>query len=302
MKLMARKAKEANTVKVPSLREDFIKAISTSYQLLSTAQDLSPNNKAVAKSIEDLIQKLTQCQSPALVQSLLNAPELKEARKYLPDLCAKADCETEKYWTRQMLAQPISDLSEYFNFPRYKELCAAEFNLFKDHSFERISFLGSGAMPMTAFMLAKMYPDVPIVCVDYDEEACKLSRQLCEKLGLQDRVTILHMKALDYTPADKELVFCAALLEGKKDVYAHLDKYNSALIVRDAEGPYQYVYKAAELPKAHFQQVAKTEIDTRRINTSRFFIHKPELRHDRPQHEPSPQRNRKSGPALCPCN
>jgi hypothetical protein len=292
-----KKTKEDNTSKLPSLLEDFAKAVSQTYALLSTAQDLSPNNKVVAQAIEDLIKKLTQCQSPEIVKALLAAPELKDARKHLPDLCAKADCETEKYWTREMLKQPISDLSEYFNFPRYKELCRAEFDLFKDHSFGRISFLGSGAMPMTAFMLAQMYPDVPIVCVDYDEEACKLSRQLCEKFGLQDRVTILHMKALDYIPADNELVFCAALLEGKKDVYKHLDQYNSALIVRDAEGPYQYVYKAAELPRAHFQQVAKTEIDTRRINTSRFYIHKPELEHARPRHEPS----KKPGPAPHHC-
>lgn len=291
-----RKTKE-DKAKIPALRADFVKAVRQTYELLASAQDLSPRNNAVTQAIENLIRRLSQCQSSALALQLLAAPELKEARKNLPDLCARADCETEKYWTRKMLAQPSSDLSEYFNFPRYKELCRAEFDLFKDHSFSRISFLGSGAMPMTAFMLAQMYPAVPIVCVDYDEEACALSRRLCEKLGMQDRVTILHMKALDYIPAENELVFCAALLEGKKDIYAHLDKYNSALIVRDAEGPYQYVYKAAELPKAHFQQVAKTKIDTRRINTSRFYIHKPELHHAYPRHIPSPQGNRKSCPA-----
>ena len=278
-----KKQKHSGDTKIPALREDFIKAISESYKLLSTTQDLSPNNQAVSRSIEALIQKLTQCRSPALTKSLLSAPELKAARKNLPDLCARADCAMEKYSARQILAQPSSDLSEYFNYGRYKELCDAEFDLFKDQAFGRISFLGSGAMPMTAFMLAQVHPDIPVVCVDFDEEACNLSRQLCEKFGLQDRITVLHMKAVDYIPAENELVFCAALLEGKKAIYKHLDRYNSALIVRDAEGAYQYVYKAAELPGAHFRQVAKTKIDTRRINTSRFYIHKPAFHHRRPQ-------------------
>ena len=278
-----KKQKPGNDAKIPALRDDFIKAINESYRVLSAAQDFSPNNQAVSKSIEALIQKLTQCQSPALTSLLLSAPELKDARKNLPDLCARADCEMEKYSARQILAQPSSDLSEYFNYGRYKELCRAEFELFRDYSFQRISFLGSGALPMTAFMLAQMHPDIPIVCVDFDEEACNLSRQLCKKFGLQDRMTILHMKAIDYIPAENELVFCAALLEGKRAIYRHLDRYNSALIVRDAEGAYQYVYKAAELPRAHFRQVAKTQIDTRRINTSRFYIHKPAFHHARPR-------------------
>ena len=269
----AQRSQEDSVTRTLSLREDFIKAINDSYKLLSTARDLSPDNEAVAKSIMNLRQILTECVSPEMTKFLLTAPELKEARKNLPELCGRAECETEKHWARTLLAQPACDITEFLYYPKYKALCSGEFDLFRQYSFNRISFLGSGAMPMTAFMLAHMHPNVPIVCVDSDEEACNLSRQLCEKLGLQNRMTILHMKAIDYIPVKNELVFCAALLEGKKEIYEHLDKYSSALIVRDAEGPYQFLYKAAEVPKAHFRQVAKTELNTRRDATSRFYIH-----------------------------
>jgi hypothetical protein len=272
-----------NTEKPSPFRDDFIKAINQTYELLSSAQDLSPSNEAVSRSVTDLRRILSECVSPEMTEFLLTAPELKEARKNLPDLCGRAECETEKHWARSLIAQPDCDITEFLYYPKYKALCGGEFDLFKQYSFDRISFLGSGAMPMTAFMLAHMNPDTPIVCVDFDEEACTLSRQLCKKLGLQDQVTILHMKAAGYIPAQNELVFCAALLEGKKDIYEHLDKYNSALIVRDAEGPYQFLYKAADVPQAHFRQVAKTELNTRRDATSRFYIHQAETAHARPQ-------------------
>jgi len=272
--MKAARLNEDTATKTLSLREEFTTSINRTYNILSTTQDFTPGNKAVSDAIANLRRILTECVSPEMTKFLLTAPELKEARANLPALCGQAECETEKYWARNLIAQPACDLTEFLYYPKYKALCEGEFDLFKQHSFSRISFLGSGAMPMTAFMLARMHPGVPIVCVDFDEEACNLSRQLRGKLGLQNQMTILHMKAADYIPAENELVFCAALLEGKKEIYEHLDKYNSALIVRDAEGPYQFLYKAAEVPEAHFQQVAKTELNTRRDATSRFYIHK----------------------------
>jgi len=261
-----------------NLASDFqqqaVKAIQQSYCLLSKEQDLSPENEAVTESLTTLVRTLTQCQEPELTKFLLTTPELKHAREQLPVLCGQAECEMEKYWARRFIASKACDLTEFWYFPEYKELCRAETELFEKHSFDRISFLGSGALPMTAFFLAEQRPDLKIVCVDFDPEACELSRQLCRKLGLTDRVTIKCMDALEYRPVENELVVCASLLDRKEAIYNHLDKYDCALIVRDSEGPYRYLYKAAELPKPCFREVSKTKIDAQRINTSRFFIHK----------------------------
>jgi hypothetical protein len=260
-----------------SLAVDFQKqavhAIQQSYDLLSGEQDLSPKNEAVTRSLTALVRTLTQCQSPELTSFLLTTPELERARRQLPDLCGQAECEMEKYWARRFIAGNARDLEEFWYFPEYKELCRAETALFENYSFDRISFLGSGALPMTAFFLAQQYPDLPIVCVDYDPEACDLAQQLCDKLGLGDRVTIKCMDATKYQPVRNELAVCASLLEEKEAIYNRLDKYNCALIVRDSEGPYRYLYKAAVLPEACFREVSKTEINARRINTSRFFLH-----------------------------
>ena len=72
-------------------------------------------------------------------------------------------------------------------------------------------------------------------------------------------------------PEKNELVVCASLLQGRQDVYQRLERHNCALMVRDAEGAYQFLYKAAELPQSGFREVAKTAVDPSRINTTRYY-------------------------------
>lgn len=255
------------------MKQQVVAAIRQSYALLSREQNLSPDNAEVTQSLTHLVRTLTQCQSPELIKFLMDTPELAIERENLPALCGKAECEMEKYWARKLLSRPSCDLAEFWYFPEYTALCQAEIDLFKQHTFSRISFLGAGALPMTAFMLARHLPDTPIVCVDYDAEACELSKQLSKKIGLRDHVNVQWMDALSYTPVDNELVICASLLAGREEIYRKLDGHDCALIVRDSEGPYQYLYKAAELPqRLRFREIAKTSIDSMRINTSRYFV------------------------------
>src|SRR5690606_41432214 len=91
------------------------------------------------------------------------------------------------------------------------------------------------------------------------------------KIGLKDQVEVRRMDALKYAPIQNELVICASLLQGREQVYRNLYNHDGALIVRDSEGPYQYLYKAAELPMPRFREIAKTTINAKRINTSRYF-------------------------------
>ncbi len=254
------------------LQAQAVAAIRQSFALLSREQNLSPDNQLVTSSLTHLVRTLTQCQSPELAKFLLSTPDLAAEREGLPILCGQAECEMEKFWARRLLSRTACDLAEFWYFPEYTELCSAELDLFKQRSFSRISFLGSGALPLTAFLLARHCPDTPVVCVDYDTEACDLAAQLGKKIGLKDRVAVDCMDALKYTPVENELVICASLLQGREEIYRRLDNRDCALIIRDSEGPYQYLYKAAELPKTRFREVSKTKIDPRRINTSRFFV------------------------------
>lgn len=254
------------------LKQEAINAIRASYQLLRAETNLSPLNDRVTHSLTHLVRTLTRCQSPELAKFLLEAPELSVEREHLPTLCGMAECEMEKFWAHHLIARPVCDLAEFWYFPEYTELCQAELDLFKTRKFDRISFLGAGALPLTAFLLARHCPQSQIICVDFDEEACALAEKLAHKIGLKNQVTIQRMDALQYLPGQNELVICASLLQGREQVYSNLQAHDCALLVRDAEGPYRYLYKAAELPSAQsFREIAKTQMDARRINTSRYF-------------------------------
>ena len=254
------------------LKQEAVNAIRASYQLLRTEKNLSPLNDHVTHSLTHLVRTLTRCQSPELAKFLLDAPELAVEREHLPTLCGMAECEMEKFWARHLIGRPVCDLAEFWYFPEYTELCQAELDLFKTRRFDRISFLGAGALPLTSFLLARHCPQSEIICVDFDEEACDLAEKLSRKIGLKDQVKVERMDALQYVPAKNELVICASLLQGREQVYQNMQGHDCALIVRDSEGPYQYLYKAAELPSAaSFREIAKTQMDARRINTSRYF-------------------------------
>lgn len=254
-----------------ALKQQASDAIRQSYKLLSTEQNLSPHNESVTASLTRLVHTLTHCQSPELVEFLMGADDLKEEREKLPALCGIAECEMEKYWAQKLIARPVCDLSEFWYFPQYMALCRAEIDLFKEKAFSRISFLGSGALPLTAFLLAQNCPQIKIACVDCDAVACDLSEQLSRKTGLGNHVNIHHMNAQEYTPEENELVICASLLQGREQLYQRFTDHDCALVVRDAEGAYQYLYKAAELPKSSFREVSKTVVDAQRINTSRYY-------------------------------
>lgn len=255
------------------LKQDAVHAIQDSYRLLQAEQNLSPTNDRVTHSLTNLVRTLSRCQAPELACFLLNTPELTVEREELPLLCGLAECEMEKFWARHLIDCEVCDLREFWYYPEYMSLCQAELDLFKSRRFSRISFLGAGALPLTAFMLAHHCPDTPVICVDFDREACDLAKQLSRKIGMEDQVQVTYMNALEYRPVPNELVICASLLQGRTEVYHNLQAYDCAMIVRDSEGPYRYLYRAAELPAPEiFSEIAKTSIDPKRINTSRYFV------------------------------
>ena len=103
----------------------------------------------------------------------------------------------------------------------YRALCRSELALLGERQAERFAFLGSGALPLTAILLAQDSPGVCVTCVDSDGEACELAARLVALLGLKGRVTVTEGDARDHRPADGETVICASLLHAP-GLYARL--------------------------------------------------------------------------------
>lgn len=252
-------------------KKNAVDTIRQSYRVLSTESNLSPQNPLITNSLTKLVRDLSlYSKSIEISDFLLQTPELENERSHLPTLCAKAECEMEKYWAKRILGGE-ADIPDFWYHDEYRALVDAEAMLIngmdQPHS---ISFLGAGALPLTALMLADRFPQAKIRCVDFDAEATELARCLAHKSGYP-HIEFYNINASEYRAGQGELVICASLLEGKDKIYKGLETAGCTLLIRDSEGIYRYLYKPADLPTSGFCEKAKTDIDSRRINTTRLF-------------------------------
>jgi hypothetical protein len=241
--------------------------------------DFSPENPVINSTLGGLVRTLCDWQTSADLAAIDLDPDVAPLLADLPRLCACAECEMEKWWCRKILAQMQTEtcpanraLAAFWYMDNYRELYAAERTLMTDAQHRKAVFLGSGALPLTAILMAEADPEASIRCVDSDAIACDLSRELISALGLSARIEVICGSAQTYIPRADETVICASLLSGE-GIYEHLFAHGvKTLLVRDAEGLFRLLYKPAVLPQnGCYVERAKTRPCHTRINTSRLF-------------------------------
>jgi len=249
----------------------FLKQI---YRTLAHQSDLSPDNPQVNHCFGQLVATLREWQSNGFGHHLADHPELSHIAEALPRLCARAECEMEKWWCRQILASDCPGaqaLAAFWYLDEYAALCRSELQLVGENARSGFAFLGSGALPLTAILLAQSCPDARISCVDCDEESCTLSERLLKLLGLSQRIDVNRADAEHYEARADETLICASLLDAPSLFELLPGRRVRHLIIRDAEGPYRFCYRPARLPGNAYAELAKSEISHDRINTSRYF-------------------------------
>lgn len=244
------------------------------HETLGSQQDLSPENPKVNSCLSRLVATLQDWQRRGYGSDLADDPDFAGLASSLPRLCARAECEMEKWWCRRILASEcrgVQALAAFWYLDNYRSLCRAELDLLGHAQAGRFTFLGSGSLPLTAILLAQESPETDVTCVDCDGEACEMAEELVSLLGLSRQITIANSDARSSQPRSDETVICASLLDAP-GIFDHLGACNvKRLIVRDAEGPYRFCYRPAELPGPEFIERAKSSLSAERINTSRYF-------------------------------
>ena len=243
---------------------------------LSRQTDLSPNNAEVNSCLSRFVVTLKSWQRASFGGRLADSTAGAPLAERLPRLCAKAECEMEKWWCRKILASECPGaqaLAAFWYLDEYDALCKSELALIEGQGMraQSFAFLGGGALPVTALLLAIRRPDATVTCVDCDGEACELGERLVMLLGLGGRVRVVHGRAEDHVAAPGEAVICASLLRAPALFDRLAGQRVSRLIVRDAEGPYRFCYRPATLPGGAYVQRAKSHLSPERINTSRYF-------------------------------
>lgn len=252
--------------------------------VLRQQDDLSPNNQLVTEHLTKLVETLQDSVANGYSDQLISDLTLLDKASELSALCGSAECEMEKFWAKEFishadkLGKPLQkgDLKKFWYQAEYESLCRAEWDIISSCNLKdeinQICFMGSGALPLTAILAAYDSPNLKIKCVDFDKEACELSKQLIEALGLSNQIEVINQAALDYQPSKKELIICASLLVNKAGVYEDLlQKGADYMMVRDAEGVYQFLYEPAQKPSKDFEKLAQTTKTDTHINTSILY-------------------------------
>jgi len=254
-------------------RETAISFLNETFHVLRAQTDLSPGNHTVTHILRRLVGTLTGWHRAGFGADLANVPELAEARGELPRLCAAAERAMEKWWCRKVLTSrtPSAALADFWYIGNYRSLCKAESGLAGSKALREASFLGCGALPLTAILLAQADDRAHLRCVDADGEACDLAGELIRTLGLNEQIEIEHARAEACALTPGATVICASLLEAP-GLYAHLTACGAArLLIRDAEGVYRWLYRPAVLPGPAFGEYARTSLSPTRINITRYF-------------------------------
>jgi hypothetical protein len=255
-------------------RAHAIKFINQVHETLSDQTDLSPNNPIVTHWAQRFVGFLGATHLEDWASHLPDAPELAKATAHLPLLCARAECQLEKWWCRRFLAShdiSFNGLAEFWYFENYRSLIGAELALLGPTVASSATFLGSGALPLTAVLLASLLPGLRVQCVDNDPEACELSSALVRRLGMEDRTTIIEARAEEVQFQSGDVVICASLLQAPT-LYEALAKNGAkTVVIRDAEGLFRLCYKPASAPPIRYCPGGRTAACASRINISRLF-------------------------------
>jgi hypothetical protein len=182
------------------LKENFSK--------IDQQKSLSPENPAINESLSKIVNALIKaedCQWKSSQCSIHNSVKSK-----LPEKCMVAEIELEKYWSKRIASE--KDLEKFPYIKNYRDIVRQEIRLLsnpggKKNNFDRLIFLGSGPLPLTAIEMSK-HIDQKIICVEMNTDFVDISKSLIQRLSLCDQIEIRHNRAekIDFLMNDIPIV------------------------------------------------------------------------------------------------
>lgn len=186
--------------------------------------------------------------------AVLDHPQITAIRTNLLHLCSTGEYKLEHHWSWRVICSdhPHSELRRFPYYQNYEQLTSLEYaaiRTLRRHPIARVLFIGAGPLPLTALLLAQQ-ASLVVDTLDNCREACRLARQLVNRLDLAALVRVYHGDATDYCLSETyDLVIVAALAgldrSAKARILAQLAGQVPAgqlLIVRTAQHLRQLLY------------------------------------------------------------
>jgi L-amino acid N-acyltransferase YncA len=169
------------------------------------------------------LERLIFAEPPEGQDAMLN--ELAEVeRAYLNDAYCRWETEIEYRYARAVLAGEEKSLDNYQLGARFERLLERELSLLSGLSApERILFIGSGPLPISAYYVHRL-TGKPVDCLDRSPEAVDISRRVIEEIGLSDSMRVFNGLGEDFNIKNYDLIIVALLAKPKRRIMRNLRK------------------------------------------------------------------------------
>jgi GNAT superfamily N-acetyltransferase len=145
------------------------------------------------------------------------------------------------------LLKSEAPLCDYLLYGRFDALVRRELSLASDIWPDRILFIGSGALPISAIHI-HLQTGLPVDCVGPDPEVVATARQVLQKCKLDNSVRAFCEGDGGYDVSAYGLIFVGAAARSKTNILRHLRKKSRMgchILCRTTHGLRQLLYEAA---------------------------------------------------------
>ena len=154
------------------------------------------------------------------------------------------ETELEHRFARQIVDGSAS-LREYHLYGRFDNLIRRELALLQGKTPERLLFIGSGPIPITAIHL-HLQAGCPVDCLDRDPSAVAISRRVIDKCGFASSIQVFCGSGEDFDISRYDVILIALLAKPKKRILRNFRKrsrLDARLLCRTSFGLRTVVYE-----------------------------------------------------------
>lgn len=145
-----------------------------------------------------------------------------EERALLNDAYCRWETEIEYRYAQAIVSGEETGVGNYLLSERFQHLLHREIALLKSPP-QRVLFIGSGPFPISAIYFHH-FTGKPVDCLDRDEDAVLISRQVIDKLGLGHAIKVFNGMGEGFDIAHYDLVLVALLAKPKRRILRNLRK------------------------------------------------------------------------------
>jgi len=157
------------------------------------------------------------------------------------------ETELEEEFSRKIInSNKETNIKDYQLYKRFLRLIKEESRLGQIKKGDKVLFIGSGPLPITAIILNKL-KGCEIHCIEKVKNRAEISKRIIRRLGLQQKINVYNKKGESIKNDDYSIVIIALLAKPKdrilKEIFSKVN-VGTKIICRTSEGIRQFFYEA----------------------------------------------------------